>query len=295
MSALNTPAPSQPLKLQEQDLAGKIALVTHSGATKGIGRAITIELATRGASIIGTYSTPPSATLFSDLAKQLTALYTSTSPVATPPQFICLSCNIAAPDSTSEVTTICEALDTHFAGKLDIVVFNAAVMTLAKMGEGSVRPDVVDLAFAGNVRFPVMLVEHFLRDGAFRRGGRVVAVSSEGVRARRPDGGAIYAASKAALECLIRKWADELGTRTGMEGTTFNSVSVGFTKTEAYNRIPPEFRDKLEASDAAEVTVANRIGEVEDVAGVVGLLVSETAGWISGSVVDASGGKAKIL
>ena len=74
-----------------------------------------------------------------------------------------------------------------------------------------------------------------------------------------------------------RRWADELGNRPGMEGTTFNSVSVGFTKTEAYHRIPSEVRDKLTASDAAEVAVGNRIGEVEDIAGVVGLLVGEKA------------------
>lgn len=80
-----------------------------------------------------------------------------------------------------------------------------------------------------------------------------------------------------------------------MQGTTFNSVSVGFTKTEAYTRIPSPIREQLTASDAAEVAVGNRIGEVEDVADVVGLLVSEKARWISGSVVDGSGGKAKIL
>ena len=62
-----------------------------------------------------------------------------------------------------------------------------------------------------------------------------------------------------------------------MEGTTFNSVSVGFTKTEAYSKIPSEIRDKLTAADAAEVAVANRIGEVQDIADVVGLLVSEKA------------------
>jgi 3-oxoacyl-[acyl-carrier protein] reductase len=62
-----------------------------------------------------------------------------------------------------------------------------------------------------------------------------------------------------------------------MEGTTFNSVSVGFTKTEAYDRIPSEIKDKLTAADAADVAVANRIGEAEDIAGVVGLLVSEKA------------------
>lgn len=80
-----------------------------------------------------------------------------------------------------------------------------------------------------------------------------------------------------------------------MEGTTFNSISVGFTKTEAYSKIPTDIRERLTAADAAEVAVGNRIGEVEDVADVVGMLVSEKARWISGSVVDASGGKAKIM
>jgi 3-oxoacyl-[acyl-carrier protein] reductase len=110
-----------------------------------------------------------------------------------------------------------------------------------------------------------------------------------------------------------RKWADELGTYPGMEGTTFNSVSVGFTRTAAYDKIPLEVREKLTVADAAEVAVGNRIGDAEDIADVVGLLVGEKARvsqvmsstiakllnrslqWISGSVVDASGGKAKIM
>jgi len=72
-------------------------------------------------------------------------------------------------------------------------------------------------------------------------------------------------------------------------------VSVGFTKTEAYARIPPDVREALTAADTVEVAVGNRIGEVQDIADVVGLLVAEKARWISGSVVDASGGKAKIM
>lgn len=105
----------------------------------------------------------------------------------------------------------------------------------------------------------------------------------------------VYAASKAALESLTRSWADELGKRPGMEGTTVNAVCVGFTKTDAFNNIPKERRDPLVESDAKEVTVGNRIAESEDIADVVGLIVSEKARWISGSVVSATGGKAKIL
>jgi 3-oxoacyl-[acyl-carrier protein] reductase len=77
---------------------------------------------------------------------------------------------------------------------------------------------------------------------------------------------------------ICRSWADELGNRVGMEGTTFNSVSVGLTKTEAYRKIPQGFRDELTTADAADVAVGNRIGEVEDIAGAVGLLISDKAG-----------------
>lgn len=74
-----------------------------------------------------------------------------------------------------------------------------------------------------------------------------------------------------------RQWADELGKRPGMGGTTFDSISVGFTKTEAYGRIPPGVRDRLTAADATEVTAGDRISKAEDVADIIGLLVSDKA------------------
>ncbi|KAF1955451.1 NAD(P)-binding protein [Byssothecium circinans] len=299
MATLDPPPPTKPLKVQEQDLEGKVALVT--GATKGIGRAISIELATRGASILGTYSSPDSAHHFDTLTHSLNTLYSTSypletsqhTPVPSAPKLVGIAADISKPGSS--VPLILDAIRRHFDGHADIVVLNAAFMGLGRMGNGTVTEEFLDAALAGNVTFPTLLMEGFVASGVMKKNGRVVAISSEGVRAKRPAGGAVYAATKAALECLMRKWADELGTYTGMEGTTFNSVSVGFTKTEAYQRIPPEVRDRLTVADAGEVAVGNRIGEVEDVAGVVGLLVSEKARWISGSVMDASGGKAKIM
>jgi hypothetical protein len=105
----------------------------HSGATKCIGRTITIELASRGASIIGTYSTPAFSPLFSALAQAITALYISSPstspspsslpPVIAPPKFAGIQSDIATPNSSGAVSTLLEALTTHFAGKLDTVVF----------------------------------------------------------------------------------------------------------------------------------------------------------------------------
>lgn len=288
MVTIDAPPQRKELEVKEQDLRGKIALVT--GATKGIGRAITLELATRGADILGTYSTPSSAHLFDTIQHSISSIYSESSFVS--PKLIGIAADIASP---SAPLAILDALRAHFESKLDIVVFNAAVMGLAKTGDGAITEDFITKALAGNIQFPVLVIEELVRERILRPHSRVVAISSEGVRAWRPSGGAVYAATKAAVECLMRKWADELGTRAGMEGTTFNSVSVGFTKTEAYNRIPEKVREELTRRDAAEVAVGNRIGEVDDIAGVVGLLVSEKARWISGSVVDASGGKAKIM
>ncbi|KAF2635867.1 NAD(P)-binding protein [Massarina eburnea CBS 473.64] len=300
LGSLDSSPPTSPLTVQKQDLEGKFALVT--GATKGIGRAICIELATRGASILGTYSSPESAHLFDALTRSLNTLYASSypatsstqdAPVPSAPKFVGIAADISKPSPSASL--ILDALRRHFDGHIDIVVFNAAVMGLAEMGDGTVTEEFLDAALAGNIKFPSLLMEGLVSGSMVRRDGRVVAISSEGVRAKRPAGGSIYSATKAALECLMRKWADELGTHVGMEGTTFNSVSVGFTKTEAYRRIPDEIRERLTAADAAEVAVGNRIGEVVDIADVVGLLVSEQARWISGSVVDASGGKANIM
>ncbi|KAF2013773.1 short-chain dehydrogenase [Aaosphaeria arxii CBS 175.79] len=282
------------VRLQEQDLRGKIALVT--GATKGIGRAIVLDLATRGASILGTYTHPSSSRLFDTLTEDIFNIYSSSSESCESslkhPQIVGIAADITSPNSP---LVILDALRQHFDSRVDIVVFNAAVMGLAKMGEGGLTEAFIGQALSGNIQFPIMLMEGLVTGSYIGRDGRVVAISSDGVRSKRPPGGSVYGATKAALECIMRSWADELGTRPGMEGTTFNSVSVGFTKTEAYHRIPPEIREKITKADAADVAVGNRIGEVEDVADVVGLLVGDKARWISGSVVDASGGRVKIM
>lgn len=93
----------------------------------------------------------------------------------------------------------------------------------------------------------------------------------------------------------MRAWADELGRHPGMEGTTVNSVAVGLTNSDAVKKLPQEYAKKVIESDASTVSVGNRIGECEDIADVVGLLVSERARWITGNVVGATGGAIKIL
>lgn len=154
-----------------------------SGATKGIGRAITLELSARGCSILGTYSSPSSAHLFDTIDHTITSLFND---APERPKFVGLDADIT---SSSAPSLILEALRKNFNGKIDIVVFNAAVMGLAKMGDGTVTQQFVEKALAGNIQFPVLLMETFVAKNCIRENGRVVAISSEGVRARRPGGG----------------------------------------------------------------------------------------------------------
>lgn len=82
---------------------------------------------------------------------------------------------------------IAVALDTHFGGKVDIVVFNAAVMKLQKIGDLS--EDYVQRALMGNVQTPIMVIEELLERKSFRPNSRIVNISSEAVRVRRGPGG----------------------------------------------------------------------------------------------------------
>jgi 3-oxoacyl-[acyl-carrier protein] reductase len=154
-------------------------------------RAACVDLATRGCSILGTYSTPESKNIFETLTDTITLDYSSTQEQGTQshpvPKLVGVPADISNPQTP--IPLILESLRKHFNGKVDIVIFNAAVMGLARMGEGSMTADFVDVALLGNVKFPIMLMESFVKEAIINKEGRVVSISSEGVRAKRPPGG----------------------------------------------------------------------------------------------------------
>ncbi|TDQ50049.1 3-oxoacyl-[acyl-carrier protein] reductase [Actinomycetospora succinea] len=112
-------------------------------------------------------------------------------------------------------------------------------------------------------------------------GGRIVAVSTVGTAWPSP-GETVYAASKAAVEQIVRVASRELGGR----GITVNTVSAGPTDTDLLRAgAPPEA-----LAGAAALTALGRIGEPRDVADVVGLLCRPEAGWLTGANLRADGG-----
>lgn len=162
-------------------------------------------------------------------------------------------------------------------GCLDVLVNNAAV------GAGTFLADIdaahVDVHLATNVRGLLLASKHAAaRMGA---GGCIVNVSSENGRSPVP-GGAVYSATKAAVDAITKALARELGPRS----IRVNSVCPGLIMTECKVQIVPE--DALDG--VREKTPLGRLGVPDDVARVVSFLASEDAAWVTGEVVGATGG-----
>ncbi|KAF2188300.1 NAD(P)-binding protein [Zopfia rhizophila CBS 207.26] len=278
--------PSPP-KLQEQDLKGKVAVVT--GATKGIGRAIALDLATRGASVLGTYSSPESVHNFDTLSHTVNDLYPipDTQPhlhVENAPRLHGVVADITSAASISQVIL---ALGNEFDGKLDILVLNAVYNCRPRIG--SISEQDISKALMGNLHWPIALMENFVRQKSFRENSRVVVISSDRVRDPTP-GCSLFNACKTGLESLSRSWAVELPPL--FPGTTVNAVSVGLTDTPGLRAFPAAAQETTKRTMIPKVKVVEggRIGYAEDVADVVGFLVSQKSRWVTGSVVAANGG-----
>ncbi|CAA9964927.1 FabG Dehydrogenase [Pyrenophora teres f. maculata] len=276
MADYHPPAP----KLQEQDLKGKVAIVT--GATKGIGRSIALSLASRGCSILGTYSSPESAHLFDTLTHTVQALY------PTPQNAPKMRGVVADITSLPSIGAILTSLTEHFRGqKLSILIFNASFNTRPRLGAASEHD--ISSSLTGNLHWPIIVMENLVRQSMFTENSRVVVISSDRVRDPSPGSG-LFNATRAAMESLVRSWATELPH--DFPGTTVNAVSVGLTDTPGLRSFPPAAIEALKEQRLNKVKVVEggRMGYAEDVADVVDWLVSEKSRWVTGSVVAANGG-----
>ncbi|TDZ16594.1 Short-chain type dehydrogenase/reductase [Colletotrichum orbiculare MAFF 240422] len=278
--------PSQ--NTQVQDLRGKVALVT--GASRGIGRAIALNLANRGASILGTCSSQKSMSHFETLDQAVKDNYSSSQFEA--PRIVGLPLDLLAADFHDIVA---DKVRDEFGGKLNIIVNNAAYAEFRPIGQ--LDADYVHNVLQGNVQCLVLLMDTLYKRGYIQPASRVVNISSDLTRESIPFSGmAVFAAAKAAMDCLTRGWADVLSLDEKTFGTTVNSLSVGGTATDAFiNANPPDRQAAARKVLEAGKSTHNGYGRPEDIADVAGLIVSDSAHWINGSVVAANGGSAKIL
>jgi 3-oxoacyl-[acyl-carrier protein] reductase len=233
-------------------LEGKTALVT--GASKGIGRAIAVELGRAGATVIVGYRTG------ADEAEEVAAQVGGRA----------VQADVSDPASAASLV--------EAAGDLDILVNNAGVTRdglLARMSDDDWRT-VIDT----NLSSVFYTCRAVARGMMRRRSGSIVNLSSV-VGLHGNPGQVNYAASKAGIIGLTKSLARELGSRN----VRANVVAPGYVQTQLTDVLPEEARQAMLAN-----TPLGRLGETTDIAGVVRFLCADESAFITGAVVQVDGG-----
>lgn len=244
-------------------LSGKTALVT--GASRGIGRAIALRLARDGATVAVHYATggAEAAAVQAEIAGAGGSAFT-------------LQGDLSRMDGIEGVVTeLAQAVGREGAA-LDILINNAG----RQIAEGPQADEAAfDHLIAINAKAAFFLIQRLaplLRDG-----GRIVNISSGLSLLAFPDK-MVYAMAKAATNSMTRSFAKVLGPR----GIGVNAVLPGVIGTD----MNPWVRNPQATERVARLSAFNRVGQPEDVADIVAFLVSGEARWITGELIDASGG-----
>ncbi|WP_327736058.1 SDR family oxidoreductase [Streptomyces nojiriensis] len=244
---------------------GKNALVT--GGSRGIGRAVAERLAADGVTVVLTYASDAAA------ARETVGRIAKDGGRA-----FALRAELGSPGSAAALWA---AYDELGLDGVDIIVNNAGIGLTVPLGE--ITEQDFDRVFAVNVRAPFFVVQEAL--GRLRDGGRIINISSGAARIAMPEILA-YGATKGALDTLTLNLAKALGAR----GITVNSVAPGIVDTDVN---AGWLRGNAEAeAHAASLSALGRVGRPDDIADVVGFLASDAARWVTGRVVDATGGSA---
>ena len=241
-------------------LDGKTALVT--GASQGIGEAIARRLAERGARVV-------LAARSEDKLKDLAAQIDAGGGCARP-----LALDVSQPETFAERL---KQLPEDFAN-VDILVNNAGITADNLLARMSLED--WERVLRTNLTGSYALTKEVLRGMMKRRWGRIINVSSV-VGMMGNAGQANYAAAKAGLIGLTKSLARELGSRS----ITVNAVAPGYVETAMTANLPEASRGDLTSSIALK-----RLGTVDDVAWAVLYLASEEAGYVTGHVLNVSGG-----
>jgi 3-oxoacyl-[acyl-carrier protein] reductase len=236
-----------------------------TGGSRGIGRAVVLELARRGHPIAVNYASRVDA-----------AEAVVTEVEAGGGKALAIRADVADADAVSAMFASVESS----LGPVSVLVNNAGINRdnlLLRMG-----PDDFDAVIATNLRSAYLCTRAALRGMLKARWGRIVCVASvAGVAGNA--GQANYAASKAGLIGFAKTVAKEVGSR----GITVNTVAPGFIETDMTDALG----DEVKQSSVGAIALG-RFGQPEEVAAVAGFLSSDEAGYVTGQVILVDGGLA---
>ena len=244
-------------------LDGKIALVT--GASKGIGAAIALRLAERGARVAVNYNTSEG------LAEQVAASIRDAGSDA-----LTVRADVS---ELPQVTAMVERIADDW-GAVDILVNNAGIIgdsLLVRMTD-----EAWGQVIATNLNGTFYCTRSVLRAMVRKRWGRIVSISSV-VGIRGNAGQANYSASKAGVLGFTKSLAKEVATRN----ITVNAVTPGYIRTDTVEVLPQHLKDRI-----MTWIPQGHFGEVDDIAHLVAFIASEKAKYMTGQVISVDGGMA---
>lgn len=243
-----------------KSLEGQLALVT--GASRGIGRAIALELGAMGATVIGTATSEAGA---ADISAGLSAAAVKGAG------------RVLNVTDAAACETLIGAIEKEF-GSVAILVNNAGITrdNLAMRMKDEEWSDVISTNLDAVYRMSRLVIRGMMK----ARSGRIVNITSVVGSAGNP-GQVNYAAAKAGVAGMSRALARELGSR----GITVNCVAPGFIDTDMTKALPESAREGLVGQIAL-----GRLGAPQEIAAAVGFLASPAASYVTGTTLHVNGG-----
>jgi 3-oxoacyl-[acyl-carrier protein] reductase len=240
--------------------SSKVALVT--GASRGIGKAIALELGKQDCTVVGTATSDTGAAAISQYLAEHGIRGQG------------LALDVSSDDGVSQCLT---AVEETF-GLPQIVVNNAGITRdnlLMRM-----KSEEWEAVINTNLNAMFRVCKGCLKGMTRARWGRIINISSVVGSSGNP-GQTNYAASKAGIEGFSRALAKEIGSR----GITVNVVAPGFIDTDMTSELPEKQREAL----LAQIPLA-RLGEAQEIAAMVAFLASDRAAYITGETIHVNGG-----